>query len=188
MGVLLAAGLPWLANALIGPGGIASVAAGKIAEKLGLADTTVQAVQNAISGMKPEELSKLKEVENSFKLAMTQAGYTHSEVLSKIDLDQISVVNKTIQTELENSDKETWYQKAWRPANGFAVALGSFAGVLAVCWLGYQAIKTKDPTALNMIPALSLAIAGILAVPGAAVGIAAWHRGMQQREEVKGEQ
>lgn len=185
MPILLASALPWLANALFGPDGLASTAASKIGEKLGLSDKSVEAVKAAVSGMNPEELGKLKGIEDSFKLEMTKLGYSHEEQLAKIDLDQIGVINKTIQIELENSDKEAWYQKAWRPANGFAVAAGAFAGVIAVCCLGFVAIKTKDPAALNMIPALATAIAMILAVPGAAVGIAAWHRGMAQRDEIK---
>lgn len=174
--------LPWIATALTGP--IGGMAAKFVCSKLGVPDKTVSEVQNLLAGMSPEKLQELKVHEDEFKLKMLELGYKQETDLLKIDADVIKTVNATMQVELANSATEAWYQKGWRPANGFAVALGSFAGVLAVCWLGYIAIKTQNPTALNMIPALSLAIAGILAVPGAAVGIAAWHRGMQQREAI----
>lgn len=82
---------------------------------------------------------------------------------------------------------DTWYQKAWRPINGFAVAAGSFVGTVAVCLLALQALYLHDTAALNVIPQLASSIALILAVPGAAVGIAAWHKGAAQVQEVKNE-
>jgi hypothetical protein len=53
--------------------------------------------------------------------------------------------------------------------------------VVATCLLFYQAIIAKDVTALNAMPQLATALALILGVPGAAVGIASWHRGKEKR-------
>jgi hypothetical protein len=103
---------------------------------------------------------------------------THQQTMLKLQLDHelerrradsadINTVNETMRVELQNALNETWYQKGWRPANGFAVALGSFCGVIGACWLCYLAIARKAPTALNAIPQLATSIALILGVPGA---------------------
>lgn len=187
IGDLVKSTLPWLTAALNGPVGVATLAAGKIAEHLGIGEKTVDAVKVAIAGATPEQLLGMKKLENDFSLEMTKAGYANAEALAVIDLHQIEAVNQTIRSEIENSEKEAWYQKMWRPACGFSVAIGSFAGVLSTCYLAYKGIILKDAGAVNAIPALAAAIAAILAVPGAAVGIAAWHRGMLQREQAQTE-
>lgn len=188
MGALIAAGLPWLANALFGPQGVAGAAAEKIGTALGLPDKTVEAVKNAVSGLNPEQVVALKKVENDFALQMKQAGYTHTEQLAKIDLDQITVVNKTIQVELENSDKEAWYQKAWRPANGFAVAIGSLFAVIVLCIAFVLGLFYGKGEMIAQLPVLASSLALILGVPGTAVGIAAWHRGKEKREALQADQ
>jgi hypothetical protein len=43
----------------------------------------------------------------------------------------------------------------------------------------------KDENALNAIPTFVSSIAMVLAVPGAAVGIKAWHRGRAQIAEIQ---
>lgn len=181
--------LPWLTAALTGgPVGVATMAAGKIAEALGLpADTSISEVKNKLAGMQPAEFIKLQEVENSFALEMQKLGFTHEQFLVQAENDALKIVNDTMKVELENSHKEAWYQKAWRPANGFAVAAGSFVAVIFTCILFAQAVWFKDPAAINAIPALATAIAMILAVPGAAVGITAWKRSVEKLKKLKGD-
>lgn len=170
-------GLPLLGAALPVPGGLA------LGKMLGA----------ALGAKSPEEalLKVLKTDEGRQKAEEFQA--LHQErILSLLieaekaeraaDNADMTTVNQTMIEELRNSQNETWYQKGWRPANGFCVALGSFVSVVAMCWLMYEAIIGKDITALNAIPALATSIGLILAVPGAAVGITSWHRGMQQRK------
>jgi hypothetical protein len=109
----------------------------------------------------------------------------HELSLRDKDTADMQIVNDTFTQELQNSANEAWYQKAWRPANGFCVALGSFVGVIGVTWLMFEAIGHGNTNALLAVPQLATAIAMILAVPGAAVGIAAWKRGSAQIEEIK---
>lgn len=99
---------------------------------------------------------------------------------------QLQSVNATMQAEIANSKDEAWYQKAWRPFNGFVVGLGALFSVITCCALLYQGIFKGDAAAIQAVPGLAFAIATILSVPGAAVGITAWHRGMLQREQVQG--
>jgi hypothetical protein len=163
------------------------MAVGKIAAAIGLPETAAPAeVQAKLNGMSPDQLLALQKYELDFKKEMQARGYKNQELLAQLDLAAIESVNATIRVELENSHKEAWYQKAWRPACGFAVALGSFSGVVGTIILLILGIFYGKPEAIAAIPQLAMAIAAILAVPGAAVGITAWKRGDMQIEETRG--
>lgn len=182
---------PWI-NAGIngGPVGVGMLAASKLAGVLGLStDQTPDSLKAAISNMKltGDQQIALEKADNDFELQMRQAGYQNIQTLRKMDLDQIATINATMVVELQNSDKEAWYQKSWRPFCGFSVGAGSFMGVVVCGLLFWRAIIDKDPTALTAIPGLATSMAMILGIPGAAVGIAAWHRGVAQVEEAKKE-
>ena len=119
------------------------------------------------------------------ELELFRANAQYTLALRDKDSVDIATVNETIRAELLNSQNEAWYQKAWRPANGFSIALGSFVAVLGATWLMYEGIVHGRSEAILAIPQLATGIAMILAVPGAAVGIAAWKRGSEQIERVK---
>ncbi len=193
MGILsdgLSAIAPWLVTALTsGPVGVAGLAATKLAGALGLTDSSIDSVKTALdstSGVTAAEWSAIVAAENEFKLAAQKLGYEHEEALCAQDIEQLKLVNETIRTELVNSATEAWYQKSWRPACGYAVAIGSLLGVVFSGILAFMAVFGNKPEALQVIPALASAFALILGVPGAAVGIAAWHRGMMQRNAAGG--
>jgi roadblock/LC7 domain-containing protein len=181
---------PWLNAGLTGgPAGIGILAATKIAGALGIGSTTPDALKNLLSQTQAtaaDELA-LTKVENDFEVSMRTLGYKHQEQLRQLDIDQMAIVNKTMIAEIENSEKETWYQKGWRPFCGFSVGAGSFLGVILCGVLCFRAIIEHDANALAALPGLASSIALILGVPGAAVGISAWHRGRQQVEEAKGD-
>lgn len=173
---LTALGLPLLGAALPVPGGAALGTA--LAAMLGVSkpEEIAAAVQN-----NAEALSKTQEFEAGHKERILALLIDAEKAERSADSADLSVINETIREELRNSANEEWYQKAWRPANGFCVAIGSFVAVVYSCYLFYLAIVMKDITALNAVPALATSIGLILAVPGAAVGITAWHRGKRQR-------
>ena len=169
-------GLPLLGAALPVPGGAAIGAA----------------LAAALGAKTPEEVMEKLQSSDEAKLIAQQFQSQHEERILTLLLDaekaersadtaELSAVNETIREELRNSANETWYQKAWRPANGFCVAIGSFVGVVFTCYLFYLGIIEKDLTAINAVPQLATALALILGIPGAAVGIASWHRGKQKR-------
>lgn len=175
--------LPWISAALTGgPIGIAGMAVKTVADYLGVKDTTIQSVTNALNGATPEQLLAMKSLDNDFALKMKAIGYQHETDLANNDLEQMRIINASLQSEISNSQNETWYQKAWRPACGFAVAIGSLFAVVMLCIAFILSIFYGKPELMAAMPAFASALALILAPPGAACGIAAWHKGMQQRE------
>ena len=174
---LAAVGLPLLGAALPFPGGEALVAA--LASAIGQSGATPEAVLGVLK-QNQTALNAARAFESAQQTTILKMQIDAEVAARTAESADIATVNATIEEELKNSSSEAWYQKAWRPANGFSVALGSFASVIAVCYLFFRAIVEKDITALSVIPSLATAIATILAVPGAAVGIAAWHRGKMQ--------
>lgn len=174
-------GLPLLGAALPVPGGAAMGTA--LASLIGSKSADPQDILTALSA-NADALQKAKQFELDNQKQLTQMAYDFEIAQRKQDSADIAVVNQTMQTEATSSASEAWYQKAWRPANGFAVALGSFLSVLATCWLFYLGLVQHDMTALNIVPQLASSVALILGVPGAAVGIAAWHRGVQKVAQV----
>ena len=116
---------------------------------------------------------------------MLQAGYKDKESMAKMDLDQIAAVNATMVAELNNSKTESWLQKNWRPLCGISVALGSFFGVVLTGVAFGAAIFFRDAEILTKLPDAVSSIALVLGVPGAAVGIIAWHKGNQEVQDSK---
>lgn len=176
-------GLPLLGAALPLPGGAALGTA--LASAIGAGDSKPETILAALTS----DANKIQQA-REFELR-------HQETILKITTDaeieqrradsaDIASVNTTMQHEADAAASEPWYQKFWRPFNGFVVGLASFIAVCGVFWLLYLGIVMHDANAINAIPGVALAVASILAVPGAAVGITAWHRGVAQVEQVKG--
>ena len=178
---LAAIGLPLLGAVLPFPGGAALGSA--LASAIGQPGATPEAVLGALK-QNQTAMTAAKAFESAQQTTILKMQIDAEIAARTAESADIATVNATMQEESKNSSSEAWYQKAWRPANGFSVALGSFASVIAICYLFFQAIVEKDITALSVIPSLATAIATILAVPGAAVGIAAWHRGKMQIAQV----
>ena len=119
------------------------------------------------------------------KVQMDQIASDDTKAQITADAQQVSDVNATMRAEDAASASMTPFQKNWRAFNGYVVGLGSFVAICATCYLFWKGIVQKDSNAINTIPQLAMAITMILAVPGAAVGITAWHAGQAQREQIK---
>lgn len=102
-----------------------------------------------------------------FQKAMNE----HIQAMGAQDVQSIQAVNATMQAEA------TTPKGSWRTACGWVVALGSFVTLMFTLYLFWQAMMQGNAQALNIIPGLTLAMTTILAVPGAAVGIVAYHEG-----------
>ncbi len=89
-----------------------------------------------------------------------------------------SDVNKTMQAEVV---ADHWPTYSWRPAIGFAVAIGILGGVLAVL-MSYGAVMLglAKPEVLQYLPGMLGALAALLAIPSPILGIASWFRGKMQ--------
>lgn len=98
--------------------------------------------------------------------------------LEQIEQQLPLAVNQTMQAEAK---AEHWPQYSWRPYWGFisGTAFGFVVGLC--CLLGWRAVIGHDANALKMIPELVTAFAALFAIPGAILGVTAWHRGQQKR-------
>lgn len=183
---LAALGLPLLGAALPIPGGAAI-------------GTALAAVLGVGSANPADVIAKLQQ-DSTALAAAHQFELQHQEKLlelttaaeveeRKADSADLAAVNATMAAEAANSASENWFQKGWRPFNGYVVGLGSFVAVCFVCYLFGQALTLKDAASIasvvGMVPQLATSIALVLGVPGAAVGITAWHRGVTQRIEAQ---
>lgn len=170
-------GLPLLGAALPIPGGAAIMTA--LASHIGSPSS------------KPEDLLATLVSNPDAVLKAKQFEMTHQETMLKLQLDaeaasrtadsaDIGQVNQTMR---EEGKSEHWIQWSWRPLNGYALALGSFALVIGVLVMAGVAVMNKDFATLNAIPTVVMAVTAALAVPGAVCGVTAWHRGVAQRIE-----
>lgn len=173
---------------------VGSLLGGKAGEKVGELISSALGVENkpdkVLEALKnnPDAILKVKQLESNERVRLEELRHQAETAEIQAGVAQIESVNRTMQAEAAAIAGQAWYQKAWRPANGFAVAIGSLLSILFVCYLFYTALTRPDlgmnvATVINTIPTLAFAIASILAVPGAAVGVAAWHRGKMQRIE-----
>jgi hypothetical protein len=91
---------------------------------------------------------------------------------------QQQAVNATMIAEGKSSD---WWTSGWRPFWGFISGTAFFVVVCAICYFVVLAIKTKDSNLLMVLPQVVMAIAALFSIPGAILGVSAWHRGKMQR-------
>lgn len=103
-----------------------------------------------------------------------------------VELEQIeqqlpTAVNRTMQVE---ATSEHWPQYSWRPFWGFASGAAFVFVISLCCYLGYRAVLGGKPEALAMVPQLVTAFSTLFAIPGAILGVTAWHRGKEKRERL----
>lgn len=96
---------PTIARALGGP--LVGAAVSFLSSKLGV---PAEQVEQAVAGMSPADLVKMKELDYQFQQNMAEIGI-------KLDLAQIAVN----QAEAANTN---WFVAGWRPAVGWVGALG----------------------------------------------------------------
>ena len=96
---------PALATALGGP--LAGAAVSFLSSKLGV-DPSI--VQQAVAGMSPSDLVKMKEIDDSFQLEMQRQGI-------QLQMAQIAV-------NTEEAKSTNWFVAGWRPAVGW---IGAFS-------------------------------------------------------------
>lgn len=99
--------------------------------------------------------------------------------LEQIEQQLPIAVNQTMQAE---ANSEHWPQYSWRPFWGFSSGIAFSFVVGLCCLLGWEAVAGGKPEALSMIPQLVSAFAALFAIPGAILGVSAWHRGAEKRE------
>lgn len=169
---------PALGTALGGPlgGGLGSV----IANVFGTEEEP-GAVLQAIK-TDPNAAVKLQEIQSNERIKINES--IASIKLAEIDnaTKQMQTVNETMRAE---SKSEHWMQWAWRPLWGIISASAFFVVCCFVGYLAYEAVMGGKPEALSMIPQLVGAFTMLFGVPGAILGVASWHRGLEKRENAK---
>ena len=129
---------------------------GSLAKDIRTAITGKEPVSNDTAVKLEEVAIKLEQIEQALPLA----------------------VNQTMQIEAK---AEHWPTYSWRPFWGFVSGTAFLLVAGLCCFLGWQAVAEKQSEALAMIPQLVTAFAALFAIPGAILGVTAWHRGAMQR-------
>jgi Holin of 3TMs, for gene-transfer release len=128
--------------------------------------TLAKDLRTAITGTEPiSDTTRLQLEEIAVKLEQVE------QVLP-------TAVNQTMQVEAKS---EHWPQYSWRPFWGFVSGFAFLFVVMLCCLLGWKAVLGGKSEALAMIPQLVTAFATLFAIPGAILGVTAWHRGKQKR-------
>jgi hypothetical protein len=151
---------------------------------------TAATLSTAVQQLTGDQIVALKQADNA--LAIRKLELEHGDTLASIqqDLQQVQAVNATMQAEAQAraaaataGKPESWWITGWRPACGWVIAVASLMLVAGVLVLTYMAIVDHDATAMNAIAGVVFSVTSALAIPGAAAGITAWHRGMLQRQQ-----
>jgi len=175
-------GLPLLGAVLPIPGGAAIGSA--IASAIGSSSSNPADILATLQSS-ADAMLKAKQFEGQHREKLMEMAYNYELEQRKADSADLAAVNATMQAEATSSANENWWQKGWRPFNGYVLGVASLVTVAGVFYLAYLALSGKDPNALNAIPTIVSSIAMVLAIPGASVGIAAWHRGRAQIAEIQ---
>jgi hypothetical protein len=182
----IAGAAPLIGTILAGPGGAAVGTAVKlIASVLGV-EPTPESIESALAN-DPEALAKIKTIELNNQLELQKLVINLEIVkiqeetkLAQEDTKRIEGVNLTMRTEAVSGGWPAFWRPYWGVVSGTAFGVVS----VFVCYLAYEAIIAKDMSAMTMIPQIISSFTMLFGVPGAILGIAAWHRGKMQRESV----
>lgn len=101
-------------------------------------------------------------------------------ILQEVEAERATIesVNQTMR---EEAKSDNWWTSGWRPYWGFISGTAFLFVCILVCVLAYKAVLGGVPEAMAMIPQLIGAFAALFAIPGAILGVTAWHRGKMQR-------
>ena len=161
-----------VANVLLKLLDVANPLAGTVAEfvagKLGLSQSTVDAVQQTISGMSGDDQVKLKQIAADLQDHLAQYGVQAQIADIQAQASQVEAVNKTLQTEAMGG---SWLQKNHHAIESLATVLLIYAIYVLLPILRVQ-VPLVDPTVWLMI--------------GGILGVTAWQRGSANISVAKG--
>jgi hypothetical protein len=177
VGKTLLKAAPLVGGILGGPfGATVGTVANMAASALGV-EATPDAIMAELKN-NPEAMLKIKQFETENRTELVRIAAKLEEHRITQDTQRIMTVNETMRAE---SKSEHWPQWSWRPFWGFISALAFLAVCVFVCCLGYKAIVGQDSTAIGQIPLIIGAFSTLFTIPGAVLGISAWHRGKEKR-------
>lgn len=170
--------LPGIGGLIAGPAG--AKVGGILASVLGVANTP-DAVQQALQ-TDPQAAVKLAQIASDERIALALQATQERQAQITADTTVIESINKTMQGE---SNAEHFLTYAWRPIWGLVSAAAFFVVCVLCCILAYQAVLGGHPEAMSMTPQLVGSFTALFGIPGAILGIASWHRGVMQVQQVK---
>lgn len=153
----------------------ASFVTGIVADVLGCVDSPSE-IDKALAKANPETIAELKTLQLNHKAKL-------QEIILGNETARIAEVNKTMREE-GKSDK--WWQSGWRPFWGFASAFAFVFMCAIIGMLAWRAVTKADSNAMAMIPQMITTLSTLFAIPGAILGISAWHRGKEKITKAKG--
>lgn len=139
-----------------------------------LSNTVGKIVDAAVGKFLPASMTEAEKADVALKVKE----YTMREI--EADKGIVEAVNATIQTE---ANSENWWTSGWRPYWGFVSGTAFLFVCILVCYMIYEGVIGGKPEVLAQIPQVIGAFAALFAIPGAILGVTAWHRGKKQRIE-----
>jgi hypothetical protein len=146
---------------------------------------------SSVLGVKNEPDAVMEAIKNDPNAVLKLRQF---EIESKVELRRMTLAAETRRIEEETKQKQTvnetmiaeaksdhWWTSGWRPYWGYTSATAFFVIVCAICYFVGLAIKTKDLNLLMVLPQIVMAIVALFSIPGAILGVSAWHRGKMQR-------
>ncbi len=171
---------PLLSSAVIpGSGGVVGP---MVANLLGV-DNEPNAIAKALENPNPDLVRQLKQIEsdNAIELRKIAAQVEVARLVLEgkeiaAGAESIESVNKSIR--IEATAEDPWTRR-WRPFWGYMSAVAFFM----ICGAIGAAIIWGTNDILKELGSIVMSIAALFAIPGAILGVSAWHRGVKQRVE-----
>ena len=140
-------------------------------------------VAKSVTGLgDPKDAVDAINADPALALQFQQAIIALELALAQEDNKALAEVNATMRAEAQS---EHWPQWSWRPFCGFCLGLGFLVVTVFISILAFDVVKTKDATALGMVPQLVGSFAALFACIAPVVGVAAWKRGQAKVEQIK---
>lgn len=167
---------PLLGTLLAGPAGGAIGAI--VSSALGTGNDPGEVAQALATN--PEAAVKLRQIEADRAVRLQELATDQAKAELTASTQAAGSVNQTMQAEAAS---EHWPTYSWRPAIGFAVAVDLVVSVVVVgvAYVGVIFLGVK-PDALQYLPGMLAAMAGLVAVASPILGIASWFRGKMQAD------
>lgn len=166
---------PLLGTLIAGPAG--GAIGGLVASAFGT-QATPDAVQQALQ-TNPDAAVKLQQIEADRQVKLQELITEQAKADIAAAQQAVTDINATMRVE---AAAEHWPTYSWRPAIGFAVALGVLGSVLTVFVAYGAAIIYGRSDGLAQLPGILAAVAGIIGVVSPILGIASFFRGRMQSD------
>lgn len=130
-----------------------------------------------IEAYSPVELANMAEKNAAIIENIKRIAADKEVALAKEESARIESVNQTMRIEAPGHK----WASMWRPYWGFVSGAAFFLVAIGFIGLLFYAVYKSNTDLINATPALIMAISALFSIPGAILGVSAWHRGKMQR-------